>query len=115
MDWDRLKTFYHVATAGSISRAMDTIHLSQSAITRQIQSLEHSLKTKLFKRHTKGITLTEQGSYLFEKFVKKRYCLCAVFYAYFFIKIFKMKFDCVGGNFKFTGNFAVGMSLRQNF
>ena len=50
MDWDRLKTFYHVATAGSISRAMDTIHLSQSAITRQIQSLEHSLKTKLFKR-----------------------------------------------------------------
>ena len=49
MDWDRLKTFYHVATAGSISRAMDTIHLSQSAITRQIQSLEHSLKTKLFK------------------------------------------------------------------
>ena len=67
MDWDRLKTFYHVATAGSISRAMDTIHLSQSAITRQIQSLEHSLKTKLFKRHTKGITLTEQGSYLFEE------------------------------------------------
>ena len=67
MDWDRLKTFYHVATAGSISRAMDTIHLSQSAITRQIQSLEHSLKTKLFKRHTKGKTLTEQGSYLFEE------------------------------------------------
>ena len=67
MDWDRLKTFYHVATAGSISRAMDTIHLSQSAITRQIQSLEHSLKTKLFKRHTKGITLTEQGTYLFEE------------------------------------------------
>ena len=64
MDWDRLKTFYHVATAGSISKAMGTIHLSQSAITRQIQSLEHSLKTKLFKRHTKGITLTEQGSYL---------------------------------------------------
>ena len=57
MDWDRLKTFYHVATAGSISRAMDTIHLSQSAITRQIQSLEHSLKTKLFKRHTKGCLL----------------------------------------------------------
>ena len=67
MDWDRLKTFYHVATAGSISKAMGTIHLSQSAITRQIQSLEHSLKTKLFKRHTKGITLTEQGSYLFEE------------------------------------------------
>ena len=67
MDWDRLKTFYHVATAGSISKAMGTINLSQSAITRQIQSLEHSLKTKLFKRHTKGLTLTEQGVYLFEE------------------------------------------------
>ena len=67
MDWDRLKTFYHVATAGSISKAMGTINLSQSAITRQIQSLEHSLKTKLFKRHTKGLTLTEQGAYLFEE------------------------------------------------
>jgi len=67
MDWDRLKTFYHVATAGSISKAMGTINLSQSAITRQIQSLEHSLKTKLFKRHTKGLTLTEQGTYLFEE------------------------------------------------
>ena len=67
MDWDRLKTFYHVATAGSISKAMSSIHLSQSAITRQIQSLEYSLKTKLFKRHTKGLTLTEQGTYLFEE------------------------------------------------
>ena len=58
MDWDRLKTFYHVATAGSISRAMDTIHLSQSAITRQIQSLEHSLKTKLFKCNATSKSLT---------------------------------------------------------
>ena len=49
MDWDRLKTFYHVATAGSISKAMGTIHLSQSAITRQIQSLEHSLKLNYSK------------------------------------------------------------------
>ena len=70
MDWDRLKTFYHVATAGSISRAMDTIHLSQSAITRQIQSLEHSLKTKLFKRHTKGITL-QSKVLIFLKKLKK--------------------------------------------
>ena len=67
MDWDRLKTFYHVASVGSISKAIPVINLSQSAITRQIQSLENSLKTKLFKRHTKGLTLTEQGNILFEE------------------------------------------------
>ena len=66
MDWDRLKTFYHVASVGSISKAIPVINLSQSAISRQIQSVE-GLKTKLFKRLHKGLTLTEQGNILFEE------------------------------------------------
>ena len=67
MDWDKLKIFHAVAEAGSFTNATINLNLSQSAISRQIQSLENSLKTKLFKRHTKGLTLTEQGNILFEE------------------------------------------------
>ena len=42
------------------------MNLSQSAISRQIQSLEQELKTKLFERHARGLSLTENGEYLFK-------------------------------------------------
>ena len=40
MDWDKLKIFYAVAEAGSFTSATVNLNLSQSAISRQIQSLE---------------------------------------------------------------------------
>jgi len=40
--------------------------LSQSAISRQIQSLENDLKIKLFERHARGLVLTHNGEYLFK-------------------------------------------------
>ncbi len=45
MDWDKLKIFHVVAQAGSFTEASGTLNLSQSAISRQIQSLEQTLKT----------------------------------------------------------------------
>ena len=57
MDWDRLKTFYHVASVGSISKAIPIINLSQSAITRQVQSLENSLNN-VFGRNSPNINTT---------------------------------------------------------
>ena len=48
MDWDKLKIFHAVAEAGSFTSATVTLNLSQSAISRQIQSLEDDLKVKLF-------------------------------------------------------------------
>ncbi|MFM7980459.1 MAG: LysR family transcriptional regulator, partial [Candidatus Fonsibacter sp.] len=39
MDWDKLKIFYVVAQAGSFTEASKDLNLSQSAISRQIQSL----------------------------------------------------------------------------
>jgi len=42
------------------------LNLSQSAISRQIQSLEQELKTQLFERHARGLSLTENGEYLFK-------------------------------------------------
>jgi len=40
--------------------------LTQSAISRQIQSLENELNIKLFERHARGLSLTENGEYLFK-------------------------------------------------
>ena len=66
MDWDKLKIFYAVAEAGSFTNATINLNLSQSAISRQIQSLEQELKVQLFERHARGLTLTENGEYLFK-------------------------------------------------
>ena len=66
MDWDKLKVFYAVAEAGSFTRATINLNLSQSAISRQIQSLEEDLKVQLFERHARGLTLTENGEYVFK-------------------------------------------------
>ncbi len=66
MDWDKLKIFHAVAEAGSFTNATINLNLSQSAISRQIQSLEHDLKVQLFERHARGLTLTENGEYVFK-------------------------------------------------
>ena len=65
MDWDRLRVFYHVAEAGSFTRAGDLLNLSQSAVSRQIGSLEESLGVSLFHRHARGLLITEQGDLLY--------------------------------------------------
>lgn len=64
MDWDKLRIFHAVAQAGSLTHAGDTLHLSQSAVSRQIRTLEESLSTTLFHRHARGLILTEQGELL---------------------------------------------------
>ncbi len=66
MDWDKLKIFHAVAEAGSFTSATVILNLSQSAISRQIQSLEEDLKVKLFERHERGLTLTENGEYVYK-------------------------------------------------
>ena len=66
MDWDKLKIFHAVAETGNFTKATYILNLSQSAISRQIQSLEQELKTQLFERHARGLSLTENGEYLFK-------------------------------------------------
>ena len=65
MDWDKLRIFHAVAHAGSFTRAGEALNLSQSAVSRQISTLEESLQVKLFHRHARGLKLTEQGDRLF--------------------------------------------------
>ncbi|MGJ8563226.1 MAG: LysR family transcriptional regulator [Alphaproteobacteria bacterium] len=64
LDWDKLKTFNAAAETGSLTAAAERLRISQSAVSRQITSLEESLNTPLFHRHARGLTLTEQGHIL---------------------------------------------------
>lgn len=66
MDWDKLRIFYAVAQAQSLTRASESLGLSQSAVSRQISALEDKLKIPLFRRHARGLLLTEQGEILFK-------------------------------------------------
>ncbi|MBP0480914.1 LysR family transcriptional regulator [Sagittula salina] len=66
MDWDKLRIFHAVADAGSLTHAGDALHLSQSAVSRQVRALEEALNTTLFHRHARGLILTEQGELLFD-------------------------------------------------
>ncbi|MBL8667723.1 MAG: LysR family transcriptional regulator [Rhodospirillales bacterium] len=66
MDWDKLRVFHAVAEAGSFTHAGDVLNLSQSAVSRQVSSLEENLQVPLFHRHARGLMLTEQGEILFK-------------------------------------------------
>ena len=65
MDWDKLRIFHAAAEAGSFTHAGDHLHMSQSAVSRQVSSLEKDLGVALFHRHARGLVLTEQGETLF--------------------------------------------------
>ena len=66
MDWDKLRIFHAVAEAGSFTHAGEALNPSQSAVSRQIGTLESGLGVALFHRHARGLILTEQGELLFE-------------------------------------------------
>lgn len=65
MDWDKLRIFHAVASAGSFTHAGQMLTLSQSAVSRQISALEDEITTPLFQRHARGLTLTDEGELLF--------------------------------------------------
>jgi DNA-binding transcriptional LysR family regulator len=65
VDWDKLRIFHAVAQAGSFTHAGEELKLSQSAVSRQVSSLEEDLGVPLFHRHARGLILTEQGELLY--------------------------------------------------
>ena len=65
MDWDKLRIFNAVAEAGSFTHAGEVLGLSQSAVSRQVSTLEQDMQVPLFHRHARGLILTEQGEVLF--------------------------------------------------
>ena len=60
------KIFLTVANANSFSVAAKELFMSQSAVSQAIKSLETQLKTSLFIRGSKGVTLSAEGKILYE-------------------------------------------------
>ncbi len=59
-----LKYFLTVAEIGNITKAANSMHLTQPTLSRQLQDLEQELGQKLFIRGSKNITLTPEGMIL---------------------------------------------------
>lgn len=61
MNLESLKFFYKIAKAGNISSVAKEAHISQSALSQQINKLESNFTGKLLERSNKGVTLTPRG------------------------------------------------------
>ena len=67
MDSLALKAFMAVAQQGSFSRAADELFLTQPAVSKRIVKLENQLKTRLFDRIGRNVSLTIAGQHLLPK------------------------------------------------
>lgn len=56
-----LRYFLAVAREGSITKAANSLHLTQPTLTRQLQDLEKELKQRLLMRGKHKVTLTPEG------------------------------------------------------
>lgn len=62
LNYNHLRYFWAVAHEGNLTRAAEKLHISQSALSVQIQKLEAQLDQKLFERRGKRLHLTEAGN-----------------------------------------------------
>lgn len=60
----RLKVFYTVALRLNFTKAATELYISQPAVSKHIQELEETYKTKLFERNGSKIALTPAGEIL---------------------------------------------------
>ena len=62
----RLQVFHTVARLLSFTKAAETLHMTQPAVTFQVRQLEEHFITRLFDRTHNRISLTEAGKRVFE-------------------------------------------------
>jgi DNA-binding transcriptional LysR family regulator len=65
MEDHKLRVFCTVAETRSFSKASEIIHLTQPAVSLQIQALEETYETKLFDRSSSSVVLTPAGEMLY--------------------------------------------------
>lgn len=61
METAQLKAFLRIAETGSISRAAESLGVSQPSLSQQLLRLEDEVGIRLFDRMARGVTLTEGG------------------------------------------------------
>ncbi|WP_303968529.1 LysR family transcriptional regulator [Sporosarcina ureae] len=64
LEW--YKVFRTVVQNESFSKAARSLFMTQPAVSQIISQLERALDTRLFNRTSKGVTLTDEGSLLYE-------------------------------------------------
>ena len=64
MELYQIRSFIAVAATKNLTRAAEKLHISPSALSTQIRTLEQSLETSLFSRTAKGMLLTPEGERL---------------------------------------------------
>ena len=62
----RLQVFHTVARLLSFTKAAETLHMTQPAVTFQVRQLEEHFNTRLFDRTHNRISLTEAGALVYE-------------------------------------------------
>jgi LysR family transcriptional activator of nhaA len=62
LNFHHLRYFWAVAHEGNLTRAAERLHVSQSAVSVQIQKLQQQLGHELFERRGRKLVLTEAGS-----------------------------------------------------
>lgn len=67
MDARQLRYFVAVAEALNFRRAADLLHVAQPALSRQVQSLERSLRVQLLERDKHHVRLTSAGQAVLEQ------------------------------------------------
>ena len=55
------RTFLEVVQRGSFSAASRKLHISPSVVTSRIEQLEWNMRSSLFERSTRKLSLTDQG------------------------------------------------------
>lgn len=61
MDITQLRSVVAIAALGNLSRAAQSLHLSQPAVSAHVRQLEEELGLTLFERHARGMRLTPEG------------------------------------------------------
>lgn len=61
-----LRSFFAIAEFGSMSKAAEQLHVSQSTLTRQLQTLEGEVGGQLMERGHRGVALTAAGHALLD-------------------------------------------------
>lgn len=67
MDFKQLRTFIEVVHRGGFTQAAQTLHISQSAVSKQVAQLEQGLGVVLLERHASRLLLTAAGKVVLER------------------------------------------------